>query len=121
VILGTAYTESRFVLATDTEKGGHAVNTHVEDLIAYPQRYFDRPDEVLVEPMLTLDEKHRILESWKLDAQRLAESTAENMSGRRRRRCPDIPLRIVAHTGYYRRQSTGELAHSVCPSRVWRR
>lgn len=69
------------MLATETKKGGHAVNTDVEDLIAYPQRYFDRPDEVLVEPMLTLDEKRRILESWKLDAQRLAESTAENMSG----------------------------------------
>lgn len=57
------------------------MNTHVEDLIAYPQRYFDRPDEVLAEPTLSTDEKRRILESWKLDAQRLAESTAENMSG----------------------------------------
>ena len=57
------------------------MNMNVEELIAYPQRYFDRPDEVLVEPTLTVDEKRRILESWKLDAQRLAESTAENMSG----------------------------------------
>lgn len=57
------------------------MSTHVEDLIAYPQRHFDRPDEVLVEPGLSVDDKRRILESWKLDAQRLAESTAENMSG----------------------------------------
>lgn len=57
------------------------MNTHVEDLIAYPQRYFGRPEEVLNEPTLSVDEKRRILESWKLDAQRLAESTAENMSG----------------------------------------
>lgn len=57
------------------------MNTHVEDLIAYPQRHFDRPEEVLNEPTLSVDEKRRILESWKLDAQRLAESTAENMSG----------------------------------------
>lgn len=57
------------------------MNTNVEELIAYPQRYFDRPDAVLIEPTLTVDEKRRILESWKLDAQRLAESTAENMSG----------------------------------------
>lgn len=57
------------------------MNTHVEDLIAYPQRHFGRPEEVLNEPTLTVDEKRRILESWKLDAQRLAESTAENMSG----------------------------------------
>ena len=57
------------------------MNTHVEDLIAHPQRYFSSPDKVLVEPELTVDDKRRILESWKLDAQRLAESTAENMSG----------------------------------------
>ena len=57
------------------------MNTNVEELIAYPQRYFDRPDKVLNEPTLTVDQKRRILESWKLDAQRLAESTAENMSG----------------------------------------
>lgn len=57
------------------------MNINVEEMIAYPQRHFDRPDEVLVEPKLTVDEKRRILESWKLDAQRLAESTAENMSG----------------------------------------
>ena len=57
------------------------MNTHVEDLIAYPQRHFSRPDDVLVEPTLTIAEKRRILESWKLDAQRLAESTAENMTG----------------------------------------
>jgi len=57
------------------------MNTHVEDLIAYPQRHFGRPEEVLNETTLTVDQKRRILESWKLDAQRLAESTAENMSG----------------------------------------
>jgi hypothetical protein len=57
------------------------MNTHVEDLIAHPQRHFSRPDDVLVEPTLTNEEKRRILESWRLDAQRLAESTAENMSG----------------------------------------
>jgi hypothetical protein len=57
------------------------MNTHVEDLIANPQQHFDHPVEVLDQPGLSNDEKRRILESWKLDAQRLAESTAENMSG----------------------------------------
>ncbi len=57
------------------------MNTHVEDLISHPQRHFGRPEDVLNEPTLGVDEKRRILESWKLDAQRLAESTAENMSG----------------------------------------
>lgn len=57
------------------------MQAHVEDLIANPQRHFDHPADVLNEPTLSTDEKRRILESWKLDAQRLAESTAENMSG----------------------------------------
>jgi hypothetical protein len=57
------------------------MNTHVDDLIAYPKRHFSHPDEVLSESTLSVDDKRRILESWKLDAQRLAESTAENMSG----------------------------------------
>jgi hypothetical protein len=57
------------------------MSTHVEELIANPHRHFDHPAEVLDEPGLSVDEKRRILESWKQDAQRLAESTAENMSG----------------------------------------
>ena len=57
------------------------MNTHVEDLIASPNRHFGHPIDVLNEPSLSTDDKRRILESWKLDAQRLAESTAENMSG----------------------------------------
>lgn len=57
------------------------MNTHVDDLISHPQRHFGSPEDVLNEPSLSVDEKRRILESWKLDAQRLAESTAENMSG----------------------------------------
>ena len=57
------------------------MDTHVEELITNPTRHFDHPVDVLNEPGLTNDDKRRILESWKLDAQRLAESTAENMSG----------------------------------------
>jgi len=57
------------------------MNTHVDDLIANPTRHFDHPVDVLNEDTLTNDDKRRILESWKLDAQRLAESTSENMSG----------------------------------------
>jgi hypothetical protein len=57
------------------------MQTHIDELVANPHRHFDHPADVLNEPTLTKDEKRRILESWKLDAQRLAESTAENMSG----------------------------------------
>ncbi len=57
------------------------MSTHVDDLIAHPQRHFAQPREVLEDPRLTATEKIKVLESWRLDAARLAESTAENMSG----------------------------------------
>lgn len=57
------------------------MNTHVDEMVVHPERHFDRPEEVLLHPKLSYDDKRRILESWKLDAQRLADSTDENMTG----------------------------------------
>jgi hypothetical protein len=57
------------------------MTAHVENLIANPKRHFDDPREVLTEPTLSTGEKRRILENWRLDAQRLAEGAAENTSG----------------------------------------
>lgn len=53
----------------------------IDDLVANPQHRFHNPIEVLKASGLSSDEKRRILESWKLDASRLDESAAENMSG----------------------------------------
>jgi hypothetical protein len=55
--------------------------SRVDDMVASPNRHFSAPREVLADNALSFDDKRRILESWKLDAQRLAESTAENMTG----------------------------------------
>jgi hypothetical protein len=68
-------------LLTTTAKKVQAMPTHVEDLIAHPHRYFGRPGDVLADSSLTADDKLKVLESWKQDAARLAESTAENMTG----------------------------------------
>ena len=57
------------------------MSTHVDELAFAPKRYFDTPEAVLEDEKLTYGDKRRILESWKHDAQRLAESTAENMTG----------------------------------------
>lgn len=57
------------------------MSLQVEDLISHPTRYFSDPRDVLLDQKLTYSDKRKILESWKLDAARLAESTAENMSG----------------------------------------
>lgn len=57
------------------------MSPHVEDLIGHPKRYFDEPRKVLLDGRLTDVEKRKILESWKLDAIRLSDSTDENMTG----------------------------------------
>lgn len=57
------------------------MNTHVDDMVLHPSRHFGRPEDVLTHPDLSLADRRRILESWKLDAQRLADSTHENMTG----------------------------------------
>ena len=57
------------------------MSTHVDELAFAPKRHFNRPEEVLEDDKLTYGDKRRILESWKHDAQRLAESTAESMTG----------------------------------------
>jgi hypothetical protein len=71
------------------------MQTHIDELVANPNRHFDHPSEVLSEPTLTKDEKRRILESWKLDAQRLAESTAENMTGGEESDLRDVSKTLV--------------------------
>src|ERR1700753_3540966 len=90
-----------------------------DDMVAYPHRHFNNPVEVLQDNDLTNDEKRRILESWKLDAQRLAESTAENMSGGEESDRREVsktllqldvmkePPRIVSHGEAVERRRTG--------------
>ncbi len=57
------------------------MNTQVDEMVGHPTRHFDAPKEVLTHPELSYSDKRRILESWKLDAQRLMDSTSENMTG----------------------------------------
>lgn len=57
------------------------MDTRVDELVMHPTRHFQAPAEVLTHPGLKHDDKVRILESWKLDAQRLSESASENMTG----------------------------------------
>lgn len=57
------------------------MSTHVDELAFAPKRHFNRPQEVMEDDKLTARNKIRILESWKHDAQRLADCTAENMNG----------------------------------------
>ena len=71
------------------------MNTHVDELVMQPTRHFDNPGEVLTYPGLKHKDRLRILESWKLDAQRLAESTAENMSGGEKTNLRDVSRALM--------------------------
>lgn len=61
---------------TDPEKTG-ATSTGTPTV---PDR-FKEPHEVLAASDLDRDQKREILEVWRLDAARLADSTAEGMAG----------------------------------------
>lgn len=54
----------------------------VDKAVLDPTRYFSRPREVLDDAGLNRDEKHRILESWVLDAKLISNAESENMRGR---------------------------------------
>jgi hypothetical protein len=47
---------------------------------------------VVNDSRFTHDEKHRILESWALDAQLLSQAEAENMPGKERPRLQEVHL-----------------------------
>lgn len=57
------------------------MDSRIDEMVSNPHQHFNAPRDVLRDDDLSFDDKKRILESWKLDAMRLAESTAENMSG----------------------------------------
>jgi hypothetical protein len=73
------------------------MDTHeqqVENAIADPTRYYDRPMDVVNDGQLATDEKRRILESWKKDAELLSTAQDENMTGGERPQLQDVSLAL---------------------------
>ncbi|MGH7867840.1 MAG: hypothetical protein ACREP9_09485, partial [Candidatus Dormibacteraceae bacterium] len=54
----------------------------LETIVRDPADYFAVPMDVVNDSRFTHDEKHRILESWALDAQLRSQAEAENMPGK---------------------------------------
>jgi hypothetical protein len=67
----------------------------LDEKIANPSKVFDDPMDVLQDPALTLDEKRKILVSWKLEETRLADSEDENMSGGEADRLREVTLALL--------------------------
>jgi hypothetical protein len=68
----------------------------LEQAMLSPSTVFEAPDEVLTAPDLSHEERHKILEQWKLDAQRLEESANENMTGGERSRLSEVSKALTA-------------------------
>lgn len=62
----------------------------LEQAMLSPSTVFQAPAEVLTAFGLTDEERRKILEQWKLDAERLEESANENMSGGERSRLSEV-------------------------------
>jgi hypothetical protein len=54
---------------------------NLEQALLSPSTVFKSPRDVLCTPGLSDEERRKILEQWKLDAERLEESANENMTG----------------------------------------
>lgn len=73
------------------------MDTHqqqVENAIADPTRFYGSPMDVVRDDDLDTDEKRRILESWKKDAELLSTAQNENMTGGERPQLQDVSLAL---------------------------
>ncbi|WP_129778709.1 hypothetical protein [Peristeroidobacter soli] len=64
------------------------------DAISDPTREYRKPMDVVRDTELAADEKLRILESWKKDAELLSTAQDENMAGGERPQLQDVMLAI---------------------------
>lgn len=66
----------------------------VENAISDPTRHYACPMDVVRDDELELEEKRRILESWKKDAELLSTAQDENMTGGERPQLQDVSLAL---------------------------
>ena len=73
------------------------MSTHqeqVESAISDPTRHYTRPMDVVHDESLDTEEKRKILESWKKDAELLSTAQDENMSGGERPQLQDVSIAL---------------------------
>ena len=67
----------------------------IEAVVRDPADYFAVPMDVVNDSRFTHDEKHRILESWALDARLRLQAEAENMPGKDEPRLQEVHLALL--------------------------
>jgi hypothetical protein len=74
---------------------GPSERLDIEAAVRDPADYFAAPMDVVNDSRFTHDEKHRILESWALDAQLRSQAEAENMPGKDQPRLQEVHLALL--------------------------
>lgn len=64
----------------------------LQDKLMNPSKGYDSPGHVLLDNGLTHDEKRKVLDAWRLDAERLADSSNEGMGGGEDSRLREVAL-----------------------------
>lgn len=64
----------------------------LQDILLNPARCYDSPAHVLMDAQLTYEEKRKVLDAWRLDAERLADSSNEGMGGGEDSRLREVAL-----------------------------
>jgi hypothetical protein len=64
----------------------------LQDILQNPARCYDSPSHVLMDSALSYDEKRQVLDAWRLDAERLADSSNEGMGGGEASRLCEVAL-----------------------------
>jgi len=67
----------------------------IEAIVRDSADYFAAPMDVVNDSRFTHEEKHRILDSWSLDAQLRSQAEAENMPGKDRPRLQEVHLALL--------------------------
>jgi hypothetical protein len=64
----------------------------VDEKMLNPARCYDSPGHVLLDKALTYEQKRDVLNAWRLDAERLSDSSNEGMSGGEQSRLREVAI-----------------------------
>lgn len=64
----------------------------LDEKMLNPNKHYASPADVLIDDALTREEKASVLAAWRLDAERLSESSNEGMSGGENARLREVAL-----------------------------
>jgi hypothetical protein len=96
VVVLEAQPQRQIPLAEAIKDNEMKTTVNLEEALLSPSAVFTSPSEVLHAPGLSDADRRKILEQWKLDADRLEDSASENMTGGERSHLSDVSKALTA-------------------------